>query len=396
MKHHVEQLHKIACKKQRVIIGLMSGTSLDGLDIALCAFEGSGLTTEFKLKNFKTVPYDDAFRKNVLAVFSKKDTDLEKVCLLNKSIANSHAYMIMQTLSEWGVAASDVDLIASHGQTIYHAPKHLHGDEAGDATLQVGDGDHIAVATGIITLSDFRQKHIAAGGEGAPLAAYGDRILFSKENENVILLNIGGIANFTFLPSLKSGNNMFSTDCGPGNTLMDAWMQRHFPEHNFDKDALVALQGRVNEDLLKQLKDHPFFQLPFPKSTGPELFSIQYVEEAMSKTNTNDLSTEDVMATLNRLTASVICESLQTTPSNGYEVSILASGGGMHNPLIMSYMQENLPGMKVQSTAERNINPDAKEAILFAILANECIAGEEETFADYNPAVSMGKISFPG
>lgn len=396
MKKHVEQLHRIAQKDKRTIIGLMSGTSLDGLDIALCVIEGNGEFTRLTLEKFTTVPYDGNFRKAVLEVFSKRDTDLEKICLLNKSIANAHAYMINQCLSEWHISPSDVDLIASHGQTIYHAPNHLHGNEIGHATLQIGDGDHLSVLTGIITISDFRQKHIAAGGEGAPLAAYGDLILFSEKEKNVILLNMGGIANFTFLPSQNSVNKMFSTDCGPGNTMMDAWMQKHFPGRNFDKDAVIATRGRIHEDLLSALKDNPFFKLPYPKSTGPELFSLNYLEAAMSKSGTQSLVPEDVMATLNTFTASVICESLQGLQTQGETINLYVSGGGMHNPLIMSYLKANLAGSNIQSTAEKNINPDAKEAILFALLANECVAGEPGTFINYFPDISMGKISFPG
>lgn len=395
MKQHVEQLYKISVKKERVIIGLMSGTSLDGLDIAVCTIAGSGASTKFRLKEFTTVPYDEEFRKNILEVFSKRDSDLEKLCLLNKSIANRHAYMINECLAGWKIASSEIDLVASHGQTIYHAPRHLHESEIGDATLQIGDGDHIAVGTGIITISDFRQKHIAGGGEGAPLAAYGDHVLFSKDDEDVILLNIGGIANFTFLPSLKSGKKMFSTDCGPGNTLMDAWMQKHFEGHNFDKDAKIASRGRVHEGLLSAMLEDTFFQLPFPKSTGPELFSQQYLKNAIDKCGAVTITPEDVMATLNRLTATVICNSLKTIQSDGNKINVFVSGGGMHNPMVLSYLENNLPGFVVASTAELGINPDAKEAILFAILANECVAGETTTFENYFPSLSMGKISFP-
>lgn len=177
----------------------MSGTSLDGLDIALCQIEGAGMQTEVKLLHFKTVSYAPSFIELIREIFSKHAVDLEQVCLLNPWVGEQHASMILQALQEWGIKPAEVDLIASHGQTIYHAPKILHGKlNYGNATLQIGDGDHIAVKTGIITLSDFRQKHIAAGGEGAPLAVYGDYFIFSKAGEDRMMLNIGGIANFTF------------------------------------------------------------------------------------------------------------------------------------------------------------------------------------------------------
>src|SRR6202007_1935544 len=181
----------------------------------------------------------------------------------------------------WNLHPDEVDLVASHGQSIYHAPKLLHQREGfGNATLQIGDGDQLAVSTGIITISDFRQKHIAAGGEGAPLAVYGDYFIFSKKGENRIILNIGGIANFTYLPGDLDAKNIFSTDTGPGNTLMDAYMQLHF-QLSFDKDAAVASRGMINEELLKELMQNSFFEKGFPKTTGPELFNLSYLENAI-------------------------------------------------------------------------------------------------------------------
>ncbi len=210
MNSNIEKLVQVAGKQKRTIIGLMSGTSLDGLDVALCTLEGSGLQTKLSISNFETVAYDQDFREEVKSVFSKETVNLQKLCLLNEWIAGKHAKMINDCLAKWNMTAAEVDLIASHGQTIYHAPYSLHGlKKFGNGTLQIGDGDHLAVSTGIITLSDFRQKHLAAGGEGAPLAAYGDFILFSDDSTNVILLNIGGIANFTFLPKYAESGIMF-------------------------------------------------------------------------------------------------------------------------------------------------------------------------------------------
>ena len=238
MLKDIQHLAKIASKDERVIIGLMSGTSLDGLDIALCRLTGTGRDTKAVLQEFATVPYDDVYRARISAVFSKHDVDLELVCLLNPYVATEHARFILQQLADWGIKPEDVDLIASHGQTIYHAPISLHKKtEFPNATLQLGDGDHMALATNIMTISDFRQKHIAAGGEGAPLAAYGDYLIFSSEEENRVLLNIGGIANITFLPKSLNTRDVFSTDIGPGNTIMDAYIRKHFAGKLYDADA---------------------------------------------------------------------------------------------------------------------------------------------------------------
>lgn len=397
MKKHIERLSEISHKQTRRIVGLMSGTSLDGLDIALCSIEGNGTATKVTLEHFKTIVYDAGMRMEVLDVFSKKIADLEKVSLLNEWIATCHAKMINDTLAEWQVLPEDVDLIASHGQTIYHAPRSFHqNNKFGNATLQIGDGDHIAVNTGIITISDFRQKNIAAGGEGAPLAAYGDLLLFGNPEKDTILLNIGGITNFTFLPSKSSLQKVFSTDAGPGNTLMDAWMQKNFPGKYFDRDAVVAKQGKVNSELLIALYDHPFFDLPFPRTTGPELFSIAYLDAALSRFSKEAIDVADVMATLNAFTASVICDSIKKVSRSDSPLEVYLSGGGMHNPMIMEYITANIPNVSIQSTAAKGIDPDAKEAILFALLANECVAGSETTFKSLFPNVSMGKISFPG
>jgi anhydro-N-acetylmuramic acid kinase len=172
--------------------------------------------------------------------------------------------------------------------------------------------------------------------------------------------------------------------------------KKNYPGKLYDKDAAIAKKGSVIHSLLKALKEHPFFNLPFPRTTGPELFSAEYIERSIRKACTNDPGPEDVMATLNVFTASVICDSLQKIPRSENPLEILLSGGGMHNPLVTDYIKENNPDALISSTAEKNIDPDAKEAILFALLANECVAGHKDTFKNYFPNISMGKISFPG
>ena len=398
MNDSLKHLFSIANKEKRTIIGLMSGTSLDGLDIALCEFTGHGTQTQLTLREFTTMPYDTTFKQEVKAIFSKRQVDLEKVCLMNAYIGSFHAELINQCLQQWDVSAGDVDIIASHGQTIYHAPASLHGIEGmPDATLQIGDGDHIAVKTGIITLSDFRQKHIAAGGEGAPLAVYGDYLLFSEKGQNRIMLNIGGIANFTFLPGDLDTKRIFSTDVGPGNTLMDAYVQSMFPGKFFDADSEIAKKGTYNHKLLDTLLDHPFFEQGFPKTTGPELFNLAYLEQAQQKAGATQLSPEDVMATLNRFSAVGISDALSRT-LKGEKFEVFMSGGGMHNPLLIQNLQELIPGLTVRDTAELGVSPDAKEAVLFATLANECLVGNRIDFGPGQtrvPSVHMGKISLP-
>ncbi len=398
MNVNIKRLAEIASKPERKIIGLMSGTSMDGLDIAVCLCRGSGDKTHVNVLKFITVLYDEEFRNELKSVFSKRDTDLQQICLLNEWVGIKHADMILNALQEWNINPQDIDLIASHGQTIFHAPKSLHGlKNYPNGTLQIGDGDHIAVKTGIITISDFRQKHLAAGGEGAPLSVYGDYLIFSKTGENCIMLNIGGIANFTFLPADSDAGKVFSTDVGPGNTLMDQFVQKHYPGLYFDDDAALAKAGKVNEELLKELKEHPFFKLNFPKTTGPELFNLNYLKEAQKRSNTSLIPKEAILATLCRFSAEGITEAINHCFTQSDNVHIYLSGGGIHNPLLLEEIKRGLPYTTFATSARLGINPDAKEAVLFALLANESVAGGVTNFGKRTdvPSVCMGKISMP-
>jgi anhydro-N-acetylmuramic acid kinase len=398
MHQNIQNLVKVAAKPERMIIGLMSGTSMDGLDIALCLIKGSGRDTKFELKAFTTVDYSIDFKEKILSIFSKEIVSLEKLCILNAWVGRQHGKMVLDVLASWNIAPERVDMIASHGQTIYHAPKSLHPNSEYDpATLQIGDGDHIAVTTGILTLSDFRQKHIAAGGEGAPLAVYGDYLLCSHPNENRLLLNIGGIANFTYLEAGCSLDQVFSTDTGTGNTLMDAYTRVHFAPLAYDKDGAITAAGKINAALLSELKAHSFFSLVLPKTIGPELFNMDFLDKAQIASNTLDLSPQDVMATLNRFSAETIADCIQSSIPAGTKFNMYCSGGGMHNPILMGHLISLLPNARLYSSQEIGINPDAKEAILFALLANEAVAGTP-LFAGGQATkipITMGKISFP-
>ncbi len=397
MNRHILRLQEIANAPTRVIIGLMSGTSLDGLDVALCQFEGAGIGTKIKTLHFKTISYDPDFKAELKSISSKPTVDLQKVTLLNAYVGTYFAELILQCLAEWNFPVTEVDLIASHGQTIFHAPISIHGlANYPNATLQIGDGDHIAFKTGVITLSDFRQKHIAAGGEGAPLAVYGDYLLFSSFTENRILLNIGGIANFTFLPAGKESDQIFSSDVGPGNTMMDQFVQRHYKDRYYDADSELALAGTVNQTLLNALLDTPFYNFGFPKTTGPELFSLTYLDEAIARTQLEGISNEDIMATLSEFTVQGIVRAIQQCVPKDNPFTIYLSGGGMHNPLLVKKIGQYL-NCELKTTDELDVDPDAKEAILFALLANECIAGEKPAYKNRPemPAAAMGKISFP-
>jgi anhydro-N-acetylmuramic acid kinase len=388
MNPNIEALYRIAGKHERTILGLMSGTSLDGLDIAVCIFSGSGTHTKLNVTHYTTIPYTEDFKAAARKIFSIRAVDLEAVTLLNAHLARVHAIMVLSALESWKLNASSIDVIASHGQTIYHAPKFLHPtSEYGNATLQIGDGDIISTATGIITISDFRQKHIAAGGEGAPLALFGDTILFASETENRVLLNMGGIANFTYLPAGQT-TEIISTDVGPANTLIDSYVKANYPGLSFDANGDIASSGTINEAFVNAVLAHPFFNAAFPKTIGPELFNQDFIEAACKTAGIVSMAHQDMIASLSYITTRAIADGIHKVVGDAnLELVIYASGGGIHNVYIMQQLQTMCPNASFKNLETLGVHPDAKEAVLFAVLANEALAG--------SPTLSMGKISFP-
>jgi len=394
MNPQIARLYEISKKPKKLILGLMSGTSMDGLDMAVCAFEGYGLSTNYEILHFKTASFSSEFKAKIQAVFAKEQIHFPSLSTLNAEIGRTHARLIQETLTSWNIDPADIDVIASHGQTVMHRP--MRDGHLPHSTLQIGDGDHIAAGTGIITLSDFRQKHIAAGGEGAPLAIYGDYFLFSKAGQDRVLLNMGGIGNFTYLPANGEAAQVLVTDTGPGNTLIDACIRKYFPGVEFDEDARIGLSGACHAGLLAALMAQDFFQEAFPKSTGPEYFHLGIVEDLI-KQNGWSISTEDLVRTLTEFTAQSIVLALRLyVPVPAGE--LIASGGGSRNPLIMKRLAELLPTWDTKISDSIGIPSGAKEALLFALLANETLsdAGAQEgrRLGD-SPWVTMGKISFP-
>ncbi|MGY3089244.1 anhydro-N-acetylmuramic acid kinase [Hymenobacter sp. UYAg731] len=390
MNPYLARLFTLAQQPGRRIIGLMSGTSLDGLDVALCRCVGHGAQLQTALEHFATLPYSAEFRQRLRAI-SQPAVALQDVTILNAEVARQHAEMLLVCLQSWQVAAAEVDLIASHGQTIWHAPRHQHQQPGFPyhATLQIGDGDHLAALTGIITVADFRQKHVANGFEGAPLAGYADQLLFSSPTENRLLLNLGGIANFTYLPAQPAVGLPLTTDTGPGNTLLDAVTRQHFPGREYDENGAIAASGTIHAALLQELLSHPFFAAPLPKTTGPELFGPDYLHEAQHQTGTSSLPPADVLATLVELTASGVAMAARQcrTAAGNDSVACYVSGGGSHNATLLQALQRHLPTARFAPIDTLGIPADAKEAVLFAVLANETVAG--------SPSISLGKICLP-
>lgn len=398
MHTHIERLYGIAAKSERLIIGLMSGTSMDGLDVALCRIRGVGSNTQVEVLQFTTCPYPESYQERVRQVFAKRDIDLQHLTLLNPWIGQLHGQLVNACLASWHIDPQSIDIIASHGQTIYHCPQSQHGlSDYGNATLQLGDGCHLALETGIITLSDFRQKHIAAGGEGAPLAAYGDYWYFASDDEHRVLLNMGGIANLTVLAKGAPLEQTLCADIGPGNTMLDAYVQRYFAPLEYDKNSALAKQGKVEPALLQALSAHPFLAKEMPKTTGPEVFNLAYLAQCQTQSQTQNLGHYDVLATLCEFAALEIARQLNGLAEKLGDIKVYASGGGIHNPLLMARIRAYCSaGIELNSLQQLGINPDAKEAVLFALLANDTLAGSTSSETGHlgMPGVTMGKVSF--
>ncbi len=332
-------------------IGLMSGTSMDGIDAALIEFGESSL----KVLHARSFPYPTALREQLLAAISiPLDRDIENVAELDRQTGACFRDAALALLNSAGVDAAAVAAIGSHGQTLRHQP-----DAARPFTLQIGDPALITTGTGITTVADFRSADIAAGGQGAPLAPFFHEWLFRSPGTHRTVLNIGGIANVTVLADEHA---TIGFDTGPGNTLMDAWIREQRDEP-FDHSGDWASSGTVNADLLQRFLGDPYFSAPPPKSTGFEQFNLRWIEGAEIRS----IAAVDVQATLCALTAQTIADAILSFATNTSE--LIVCGGGVHNTTLMQQIAQRLPGVGVESTATAGLEPDWVEATAFAWLA---------------------------
>ena len=379
MNKRFKQIYELSGKPIRRVIGLMSGTSLDGLDIAYCHCSEQGL----EVKEYLTVPYDKKIRSLLVSVQSKEQVPLGSLCILNTKLAHSYAAFTRMALQKWNLGHEDVDFIGSHGQTVFHFPT-----KERTATLQIVDGDQLAVASGLPVVSDFRQKHTAVGGEGAPLVSLMDEALFRDANIARMLLNLGGIANLSWLPSINSGSEVVSSDTGPANTLINEAMTLYFGKE-YDKDGEVARQGQVNNEFVKALLCDDFFKKKFPKSTGQEIFNLGYIHHQMQSLGVN-LQPKDLVATLTQFTVESVALAMKKI-SNTVSFEWYVSGGGLYNTMIMEGLRAYFPNSPQRNFDELGIPSDAKEAALIAFLADGMIVGKK--FLVNNREVSLGKLS---
>ncbi len=341
-------------------IGLMSGTSIDGIDVALVDFADNDAP---KLLDCQTVPYEKSLQEQLHKLCSQSENEVINVGKTDRKLAEAFAAAVQQMLEKHALNAADIKAIGSHGQTIRHVPAGAYG-----FSVQIGDPNTIAVLTGIDVVADFRRKDIALGGQGAPLVPAFHKAVFQDHQHHRAVVNIGGIANITLLPADNS--SILGFDTGPGNTLMDAWCKRHTGKA-YDKEGAWAATGNVNPLLLKGLLAHPYFKEKPPKSTGREMFHLNWLEQLLA-TQPDDIKPEDVQATLLALTAQSISQHILSL-SQVSEVFIC--GGGAFNPVLLDAIKNEMPGITLTCTDSLNIAADAVEAMAFAWLAYAHIKG---------------------
>ena len=360
-------------RDKKLIIGVLSGTSVDAVDIALTEVIGSGADTKVSVVKFDSIPIPQDIKQYVLRASNKESGTVADVCKLNALIGNLFADSINNFLSANGIDKKDVDLIGSHGQTLYHIPQEeeLHGYKF-KSTLQVGDPSVIANKTGITTVGDFRTADMALGGEGAPLVPFLDYVLFKSDTKNRLLVNIGGIANVTFLPKNGEIDSVTAFDSGPGNMVIDRLMME-FYDKPYDENGVTASDGKIQQKLFDDvLKFDNYYNRKPPKSTGREFYGESFIEYIVSVAH--GISDEDVIRTMTQYTAYTIHYNVKEF-INGKPDEVLVSGGGANNPFLMGLIKEYFFDAEVKPLELNGINPDNKEAVLFAVLANEAIHG---------------------
>lgn len=347
---------------EALFVGLMSGTSVDGIDAALVSIPDLAPYRP-RLLHARCEPMPADLRERLLAICLPGDNEIDRLGPLDVELGSRFAVAALNLLQEAGIEASSIRAIGSHGQTIRHRPS-----GAQPFTLQIADANVIAERTGITTVADFRRRDLAAGGQGAPLVPAFHDAVFRQPGRERLVVNIGGMANVTWLPASPS-MPVSGFDTGPGNVLMDAWHERH-RGLRFDRDGAWAASGRICSDLLARLMSDPYFAEPPPKSTGRERFSINWLDEHLAAGP--DLAPTDVQATLAEVTARSISDAIRTRAP---DADVFLCGGGAHNAFLRARIAAALPDCRVGTTNALGIDPDWVEAMAFAWLAYRTLNG---------------------
>ncbi len=369
------RLRRYREQPERLLIGLMTGTSADAVDAALVRFRGTGIAATGEVVAYRERPFADELRREVLEVASSDALPLERLMRLDAALGEAYAETVLELLAAAQVRAADVVAIGSHGQTVRHLPRAANGGRA--LTLQVGSAAVLAERTGIAVVSDFRTRDTAAGGEGAPLVPVADWWRFRSDREARVLLNLGGMANVTHLPKGGALDGVVAFDTGPGNAVLDGLMRVHTGglSHR-DEGGQLAAHGRVNEGLLEELLADPFFQMEPPRSTGRERFGDAYAARLRDIGDQLGLTLEDLLATAAELTAVTVADAIGRFLSPRGVDAVYVSGGGVRNATLMVALRRRLDGVTVRRLDELGVAPESKEALAFALLAHLTLSGE--------------------
>lgn len=353
-------------------IGLMSGTSMDAVDTALVEFD-----TKAKLIHYCEYPIEQSLRQQVRSI--NENSTLAQVAELDHELGHLFANAVNDLLKETNISSDQIIAIGSHGQTVFHKPE-ASPDNPYTTSIQIADPNIICAKTSIMTVADFRRMDMAFAGQGAPLASAFHQYQFQQEDKSLVILNIGGIANITLLPN--DGSKVIGFDTGPGNGLLDDWIQLNGSKE-YDKDSAWALSGKENRKLLNDLLNDKYFSIEQPKSTGRDYFNLSWLKEHLDKQDTNIVA-EDVQATLLRLTVATISDAINKVANDYHEV--LLCGGGAYNPTFSKLLQQSLANLKVTTTSDYGLTPDCIEAVTFAWLAKQRMENKTANIPDVTGA----------
>jgi anhydro-N-acetylmuramic acid kinase len=373
----MKRIEIIARKKERLIVGLMSGTSVDSVDAVLVRVKGSGPGVSFKQLAFHSFRYPKGYKEYVLKNSEPGGGSVDSISTLNILSAHFFADAVRGVAKKAAVPLSSIDLIGSHGQTIHHLPepRNLFGKKI-RSTLQVGDPSTLAKLTGIAVVGNFRTGDMALGGQGAPLVPYFDYLVFRSPRKNRLVLNIGGIANVTFLKKGCTVKDVTAFDTGPGNMLVDALMERLYGKP-FDRNGAIAKKGKIIPELLRSMMLHPYFERPAPKSTGRELFGEGFLHKTLA--DFDHAKKEDLVATMTEFTALSIYDQyvrfLRKALKGDILHELIVSGGGSLNGTMMESLRHSFHGTSVLISDDLGLPSSSKEALCFALLANQTVCG---------------------
>jgi anhydro-N-acetylmuramic acid kinase len=383
------------------VLGLMSGTSADGIDAALVYIGGAADRLYAKFEKHHHITFPRRVREAILRLANGAATTTGEVSQLNFLIGEEFARAAREACSAWRVPMKYVSLIGSHGQTIYHQGR--AGNFLGarvSSTLQIGEASIIATRTGVPVVADFRPADMAAGGHGAPLVPFVDYLLYRHERVGRVALNIGGVANLTLIPPAAKPDGVLAFDTGPGNMIVDALMEHYTRGRSaFDRDAKFAMRGRSNEPLLKKMSAHPFLREAPPKTAGREQFGAAYADEILAWAKKHRVRPEDVVRTATVFTALSVADAFRKFVFPLSRVGeLIVAGGGAQNPLLMAQLAAMLPGITILDSTLFGLPSAAKEAFAFAVLAHESFHGRANNLPSATGArhfTVMGKISRP-